>query len=602
MCRTQSVERYYNYPITTPVSHSDYLYTTEVHPTGSPKIPVVFEPEDKPSTQATLERHYDVSTDQLGMSNTTPARICSHLDGNRLGEQERAYIRTEEFAKDDILARFGIGLGTELHVDGSLHALGLNSPPHLSEPSTSDPSLPLFGAIAKPSSELDDIAYTEALEAPLPTNTGWEQVTQHINSVTDMSLMVPSMMTWTTWSEILANEGLNAQGSATTELNSLSPDFLVTALSPQLHLGPQGHTVDPTLASLQPPQLGRPRARTAPTVFRETAPNAPLSYHIGSPISVPPSTPHSLFGSEGESSPSTSPFSQSRDLPSYGNHPGSNINPRLRSASVSTASRGRPLTRPRTMVERVLDPVRVRPHIPAHADVTQYPTSGGISSTPKHLEVPLFDWFCGGSDASEYSPDSPSTPSNLSRASSTSSVHRRPRSRSRSGMPYIKPSSSVTAGDGTSSPEHPKSDKKNKCNGRDEFPGQRLHIDEKFLETVLGDNPSFRVLLDNILGSPWRTEHIVEPNYGAKNDNVSQGLNLPITRGSSVLLAFIRRAGDEYMCVLCNEVLSTRAPRQLGHVRGHIDLRPFPCEGCDSCDPKYVYFCLPSFTGVLTCP
>ena len=610
MCRTQSEERYYDYPITTSATHHEYLYTTEYHPT-SPEVPVVLEPEGNLSTQPTLQSHCGVSGDQLGMllsNRTLPRYAASLTDVNWLGEQERAYICTQEFADDDILARFGLDLGTEPQVDGSSHTLALNIPPHLSEPSTADPSFPLSDATAQPSIEFDDTAYTqtlaEALEAPLPTNTGWEQDPQHISDVIDMSFLIPDVMSWRAWLETPANKELNGQGSASTELNAPSPDILVTALSPHLHLGPQGNTIDSSLTSLQPPQ--RPRARTAPTVFRDTTPNTPLSYPLGSPISVPPSTPHSLFGSECGSSPSTSPFSRSRDLPSYGNHPDSNINHRLRSSSVSTASRGRPLTRPRRMVERVLDPARVRLHISTHADVTQCSTSGGISSAPQHLGVPLFDWSCGGSDGSEYTPDSPSTPSNLSRASSTgSSVHRRPRSRSRSSNPYAKPSSSATAGDGTSSPEHPKSDKGRKYNGRDEFPGQRLHINESFLEGVLGDNPALRVLLDNILESSWRKEHIVEPNYRAENDDVSQGLDLPIERGTSVLLAFILRTGDEYTCVLCNEGLSTRAPRQLGHVRGHINLRPFPCEGCDSCDLKYVRCCLHSIVNVLTyhrCP
>ena len=422
------------------------------------------------------------------------------------------------------------------------------------------------------------MAYVAVLGAPLQTNTGWAQLPQHISNVIDMSSIVPKVMSWPTWCEMAAIEGLNGQGSVATELNTLTPGNLVTALSRQLHLGPQGHTINSSLASLQPPQLGRPRARTAPTVFRDTAPD------------------------ESESPPSTSPFSRSRDLPSYEKYPGWNINPRLRSASLSIAPRGRPISRPRRTVERVLDPAQVWPHIPAHADVTQCPTSGGISSTPQHLDIPLFDWFCDGLGGFEYTPDSPSTPPSLSRASSTSSMHRRPRSRSRSSMHYAKPSSSVAAGDGTSSPERPKSYKNREYNGRDEFSGRRLHMEEGFLETVLGDNPSLRVLLDNILGSSWRQDHILEPNYGAKNDDVSQGLNLSIEPGSSVLLAFILRAGEEYTCVLCKEVLSTRSARQLGHVRGHIDLRPFPCEGCDSCDPKYIYCCLLSFIGVLTCP
>jgi len=445
------------------------------------------------------------------------------------------------------------------------------------------------------------MSYIAALDAPLPS-TGWEEVPQpslHTSGVINTSFIVTP---WSPWPEMPANEGLNGQPGTTTELNALSPGILAPALSQQLLLVPQEHTISPGLTSLQPLQLGRPRARTAPTVFRDTAPNAAPPYLPGSPISVPPSTPHSLFSSSRGSSTSSSPFSQSHDLPSYGNHPVSDINPRLRSASVSTVSRGRPPTRPRRMVDRVLNPARVRPHLPLHAAVIQGPTSVGISSTSQHLDVPLFDWLWGCSDVSEYLPDSPSTPSNLSRASSTSSVHRRTRSRSRSDMPYPKPCSSVTAGDGTSSPECPKADKNRNCNGRQEFSGQRLHIDEKFLETVLGDNPSLRVLLDNILESPWRKDHILEPNYGANDDGVSQGLDLPIERGSSVLLAFILGGGDEYTCVLCKESVSTRVPRQLGHVRGHIDLRPFSCEGCDSCDPKYVCSVLTSSTNILTCP
>jgi len=281
-------------------------------------------------------------------------------------------------------------------------------------------------------------------------------------------------------------------------------------------------------------------------------------------------------------------FTQPRELPSFMNHPDSSINPRLRSASVSTISKGRPITRPQTMVEQVLDLARVQLQLPAHVDAMQGPISGGISFTPQHSDVSLFERLCRlyrYLDVSEDTPHSPSALSNLSRTSSMSSIHRRPRSRSRSDMLYPEPSSSV----------HPMSEKNRRYIGRDESPGQQLYIDERFLETVLGDNPSLRVLLGNILDSSWRKEHVVEPNYGANNDDVSQGLDLPIEPGSSVLLAFILRTGDDHTCVLCKESLSTRVPRQLRHVRGHIDLRPFPCEGCDSCDPMYVYCCHPLF-------
>ena len=344
-------------------------------------------PERKVSTQPTPERHCGVSINQLDMllPNRSPTRICSYL--NHLGEQERLYICTEEFANDDIPARLGLDFDTKPQVDGPSHTVGLNIAPNLSEASTSDPSFPLFDVTAQPSIEFDAMASLAALGAPLPTNTGWEQIPQHISSTIDMSLIVPQVMPWSTWSEIPAKEGLNGTGSAITELNALSPEILVTARSPQLHLGPQGHAIDSSLISLRPPLRGRPIARTAPTIlFRGTAPDAPLSYDA--PITFPPSTPHGLFVSERESSPSTSPFLQSHDVPRYGNHPGSIINSRLRSASVSTSPRGR---QPRRMVERVLDPVRVQPHIPAHADVTQCPTSDGISSTPQHLGVPLFD-------------------------------------------------------------------------------------------------------------------------------------------------------------------------------------------------------------------
>lgn len=200
---------------------------------------------------------------------------------------------------------------------------------------------------------------------------------------------------------------------------------------------------------------------------------------------------------------------------------------------------------------------------------------------------------------SEYPPHSRSPTPDLLWASSTSSWH--PGGRSRSSLRMLN-SSSVATGDGTGSPERHMSDKNRKGNRRNEFTVQQLHIDGRFLETVLGDHPSLRALLSNIMSSPWRKDHILEPKYGGKNDDVSQGLDLPIELGSSVLLAFTLRAGDEYTCILCKEVLSVRVPRQLAHIRKHIDLRPFPCLGCDSCDPKYVYYCLPSFTNVLTYP
>ena len=520
------------------------------------------------------------------------------LTRRTLGEQERAYICTDEFREDDIMARLGLDLGTEAQNGGSSHNQVLNIPPQLSEPSTSDPPFPPSDAAAQTSTEFDAMTYMAALDAPLPTSTGWDQDPQlslHVHSVFDTNFIVPTTTPWSSWPDASANKGLNGQESVTTGLNPLSPEILVPSLSQQLLLVPQGHTIDPSLTSLHPPQFGRPRANTAPTVLRDVTLNTLPSYPQGSPISVPPSTPRDFFGSEGGSSASSSPFSQTRELPSYGNHPGSNSNPRLRSASVSTGSRGRPLTRPRRMVERVLDPARLRPHLPVHTDIPQGPIYSGSSSTPQHLDVPLIDWFCGGSDGSDYNPDSPSTPPNLSRASSTSSVHRRPRSRSRSGTPYSKPSG-IAAGDGITgnigpgfnSTEYSKPYKNRKRNGRDGFPGQRLHFDEKFMETVLGDEPPLRKLLDNVLGSLWRKDHTMEPNYGAKNDDVSQGLDLPIEWGSSVLLAFIRKDGDEHVCILCKGAVSARVPRQLGHVRGHIDLRPFACKGCDSCDPKYV--------------
>ena len=437
------------------------------------------------------------------------------------------------------------------------------------------------------------MAFVAELEAPLPASTGWGEDPQpslHGNEVTDTNFIVPDMTTWSSWPTIAVNEGLNEQSSAVTQLNALSQGISVPDISQQLLLKTQKPIVNSGLTLLQLPQLvRRPRAQTAPTVFRDVTSNIHPFYPPCSPISVPP-TPRSLFSSECGSS-SSSPFSTSHDLPSHGNHPGSALNPRLRSASVS---RGRPLTRQRRMVARVLDPARVRPHLCVPTDCSQSTTSSCMSYAPQHLDVPLFDWQCVGSDASDYIPDGSSTPSNLSRASSTSSVHRRPQSRSRPTTPYPKPSSVTSAGDGimgnigsgTGSTEHTKPNKNRKRNRRDEFAGQRLHFDEKFMETALGDNSSLRKLLDNILGSFWRKDHILEPNYGAENDEVSQGLNLPIERGSSVLLAFINKVGDEHICILCKEVISTRVPRQLGHVRGHIDLRPFPCTGCDSCDPK----------------
>ena len=486
------------------------------------------------------------------------------------------------------MARLGLDLGTDAQNGGSSHNLALIIPPQLSEPSTSTPPFPPPDTAAQTSTGFDPmtyIDYIEALEVPLP---GWDQdpqSPQHVDGVIDTSFLVPSTAQWSSWPEVTANKGLDGQESATTGLNPLSPGILVPTLSQQLLLVPQEHTIDPSLTTLQPPQFGRPRANTAPTVLRDVAPNSLPSYPPGSPISVPPLTPRDIFGSECGSSASSSPFSQTPELPSYGNHPGSHSNPRFRSASVSNGSGGRPLMR-RSLVDRVLDPARLRPHPPVHTDNSQGPTSSGVLSTPQHLDVPLGDWFPGGSDVSDYNPDSPSTPSNLSRASSMSSVRRRPRSRSRSGTPYLKPSGidGITSnlGPGIHSTEYPK----RKRNKRGEFPGQRLHFDEKFMETALGDEPPLRKLLDNVLESLWRKNHTLEPNYGAKDDNVSQGLDLPIERGSSVLLAFIRETGDEYTCILCKGPVPPRVPRQLGHVRGHIDLRPFACKGCDSCDPK----------------
>jgi hypothetical protein len=523
-----------------------------------------------------------------------------------LGERELAYIRTKEFADDDILARLGLHLDTEPQDGGASHELGLNIS-HPSGPSTSDPPFPLCVVTDETSAGFNSITYMAGLDVPLPASAGWEDPQPSLPGigVTDMTFIVPSTTQWPSWSNIDGNEGLNEQTSATTELNALSPSILVPALSQRLLPGTQEYPFDSDPTSLHPQQPGRPRARTAPTVFRDNTLDTPLSYPLGSPISVPPSTPHSLYSGECGSS-SSSPFSLSHDLPSYGIHSGSDFDSRLRSYSVS---RGRPLTR-RRMGNPALAPGRVWPYPSDRTDFSQGITPGSISPALKHLDVLVFDRRRAGSDAPDYALDDYSTPSTLSRASSTSSVHRRPRSHSRSSTPYPKLSSGVAAvdgiacnpGAGTNSPEHLKPSKKGKCNRRDEFPGQRLHFDKTFTETVLGDNLSLRVLLDNILGSPWRKDHTLEPNYGAKNDDVSQGLSLPIERGSSVLLAFIRKVDDEHTCILCKGLVSTRVPRQLGHVRGHLDLRPFSCAGCDSCDPKCVFTGLLAVISILTYP
>ena len=140
------------------------------------------------------------------------------------------------------MARLDLDLGTERQVGGSSHTHGLKLPPHLSEPSTSDPRPPLFDATAQSSIEFDALAYLAALDAPLPTNTGWEHLPPRISDVTEMSFIVPKVMSWLAWSEIPAKEGLNGKGSPTTELDTLSSEILVTPLPPQLHLGPQGQT------------------------------------------------------------------------------------------------------------------------------------------------------------------------------------------------------------------------------------------------------------------------------------------------------------------------------------------------------------------------
>jgi hypothetical protein len=486
------------------------------------------------------------------------------------------------------MTRLGLNLGPEEQDGSSSYILGLDAHPHLTIPTISEPLFPLGHATDQSSTEFDAVTYPLGLDEPLPAST-WDEDPPPSplgKSVVDTSFAVPNITMWPSWPQAAANEELDGYINVTTEFGARVPGMFVPAPLPQqLPFRAQEHTINP---SLLPPHLGRPRARTAPTVFKDNTPNPPPSYPHGSPMLVPPTTPRSLYGSECGSSTHGSPFSQPPDLPSFGNLPG-----RLRSHSVS---RGRPPTRQWRNLERVPDTARVRPHPSVHPDFPQIPTYNDTPPAPQHLDVP---WLSPGLDVSEYSPDSPSTPSNLSRASSTSSVHRRPRSRSHSSTPYSKPSSCAAAGDGntsnigagSSSTEHPRPHKSRQCNAHDEFPGQRFHFDEKFMETVLGDDPSLRKLLDNILGSSWRENHVVEPKYGAKNDNVSQGLQLPIERGASVLLAFILKADDKYTCILCKDFVSPRAPRQLGHVRGHIDLRPFPCTGCDSCDQECVVCC-----------
>ena len=188
------------------------------------------------------------------------------------------------------MARLDLDLGTERQVGGSSHTHGLKLPPHLSEPSTSDPRPPLFDATAQSSIEFDALAYLAALDAPLPTNTGWEHLPPRISDVTEMSFIVPKVMSWLAWSEIPAKEGLNGKGSPTTELDTLSSEILVTPLPPQLHLGPQGQTQEKMGAKFDcSSSLGARTPEERPTVAQEIGLGAIIETAAPLYIIYPPS-------------------------------------------------------------------------------------------------------------------------------------------------------------------------------------------------------------------------------------------------------------------------------------------------------------------------
>ena len=174
------------------------------------------------------------------------------------------------------------------------------------------------------------------------------------------------------------------------------------------------------------------------------------------------------------------------------------------------------------------------------------------------------------------------TPSSRPHNASNTSVDRRPRPHSHTGLPY--PPSPLpnnlplhTTPGLAASRSIPGGPPKIK------FKGKRQGVDP-CLKAAFDDGDPLRTLLDRILESDWCQQDEEEPICGSQQDQVTEDLYIPTLQlHKSILFAFVQVCigRDEFQCLICPKRL--RLQRVLRHIRSHLDIRPFVCRDCPDC-------------------
>jgi hypothetical protein len=121
-------------------------------------------------------------------------------------------------------------------------------------------------------------------------------------------------------------------------------------------------------------------------------------------------------------------------------------------------------------------------------------------------------------------------------------------------------------------------------------PGQRVDVDQLFLDGSFNENDDRsklrRAILDDIQYQSWFRNHEKEPQIESRNDPFCRGLG---TVGRSIYTVFLDEdkesnqwrclfGGDNNVCKKAEKRFE-RVERAIEHIRSHLGHRPFACDG-----------------------
>lgn len=129
-----------------------------------------------------------------------------------------------------------------------------------------------------------------------------------------------------------------------------------------------------------------------------------------------------------------------------------------------------------------------------------------------------------------------------------------------------------------------------RCTIPQRHPGQRVDVDQAFLDSSFNDADELsrrrRAILNDIQRQPWFLNHEKEPQIESRTDSFSRGLG---TVGRSIYTVFLRedKENNQWRCLFggknnaCKKAGKRfeRVERAIEHIRSHLGHRPFACDG-----------------------